>query len=148
MDKSEETDDMAVRTKRRRNGYTFIEVIVGIALMVIAFMGLYGSTHASAQLRETAKETNVSAFKLQNTMEYLFSVPFDDITTILPAGTPIDIVALMDSTAGNDYRLVDEQITIAYEDVDADPIKFTITITWATRFGTPRTASLSSARMR
>ena len=139
---------MLTKTKRRGDGFTFIEVIVAITVMVLAFMGLYGSMQASALLRETAKETNVASFKLQNSMEYLFSVPFDDIPTILPPDTPFDIVSLMDSVAGNDFRLSNEQIKIQYEDLNVDPIKFTITITWNSRLGTPRTASLSSARMR
>jgi Tfp pilus assembly protein PilV len=139
---------MPAKRKQRTGGFTFIEVIVGITVMVLGFLGLYASLQASGRLRESAKETNIAMFKLQTTMEYVFSVPFDDITTLLPPDTPIDIVALTDSTTGNDYRLNNEQIILAYEDPSGDPLKFTATITWDTRFGTPRRASLSSARMR
>jgi prepilin-type N-terminal cleavage/methylation domain-containing protein len=134
--------------RRGKTGFTFIEVMVAITVMILGFLGLYESFQASGRLREAARETNVAMFKLQMTMEYLFCVPFDDITTILPEGATIDIVTLMDSSAGNDYRLNGEQITVAYENSAMDPIKFTITVDWNTRFGTPRQASLSSARMR
>ncbi len=137
-----------MRTRNGAKGFTFIEVLVGITLIVIGFLGLYASLLASGRLRESSKETNVAIFKLETTMEYLFSVPWDDITTLLPEGTPVDIVAITDSTAGNDFRLNNEQISLHYEDPSADPIKFTVTINWNTRFGTPRQASLSSARMR
>lgn len=134
--------------RRRQSGFTFIEVIVAITVMILGFLGLYESFQASGRLREAARETNIAMFKLQTTMEYLFCVAFDDITTVLPEGAPIDIVTLADSVEGNDYRLNNEQIAIAYENPAMDPIKFTITINWDTRFGTPRQASLSSARMR
>ncbi len=135
-------------TARRERAFTFIEVLAAVTVMVVGFLGLYLSFNASGALRESARETNTAMFKLQSTMEYLFSVPFDDITTVLPQGTPIDIVALTDSSPGNDFRLNGESITIEYIDPAADPIKFRIDIDWNTRFGTPRHASISSARMR
>ena len=136
------------RKRRAAAGYTFIEVLVAITLLVVGFLGLYASLNASSLLRETANETNIAMFKLQNTMEYTFNLPFDDIVTTLPEGVPIDIAALTDGDSSNDYSLNNEVITIAYEDPAADPLKFTITINWSTRMGNARSASISSGRVR
>ena len=136
------------RKASSRAGFTFIEVLVAVALLVIGFLGLYSSFHASALLRETANETNAAMFKLQTTVEYLFSLPFDDITTVLPQDAPIDITALMDSDTANDYWLNNESVTIFYEDPLADPLKFTVTVNWNSRTGSPRSKSVSSGRVR
>jgi hypothetical protein len=131
-----------------RGGFTFIEIMVATALLMIGFMGMFASLHASALLRETANETNVAMFKLQMTMEYLFGLPFDDVVTTLPEGTAVDLAALVDSNVNNDLPLNNESITIDYEDPAADPLKFTITITWTARPGNARSASISSGRVR
>jgi len=136
------------RKRSAESGFSFIEVLVAVTLLVIGFMGIYASLHASALLRETAHETNVAMFKLQTAMEYMFSLAFDDMTTTLPEDTPIDIMALTDSNANNDFVLNNEVLTVAYEDPAADPLKFTFTITWDSRMGTPRSASISSGRVR
>lgn len=139
----------AVLSRRaHKRGFTFIEVMIAVVLLVMGFLGVYASLHACALLREAANETNVAMFKLQTTMEYLFSVPFDDITTTLPEGTALDIVALMDSDTDNDYTLCNEVVTISYEDPAADLLKFTITINWTARRGTGRYESISSGRGR
>jgi len=134
--------------KRDKGGFTFIEVLAAVSLLIIGFLGLFASFHTSAMLRETSNETSLAMFKLQTTVEYLFALPFDDITTILPADTPIDIATLADSNTDNDLGLNNEVITIGYEDVAGNPLKFTVSITWTSRMGNPRSASLSSGRVR
>ncbi|MHC4712539.1 MAG: type IV pilus modification PilV family protein [Planctomycetota bacterium] len=134
--------------KSGRRGFSFIEVLAAVALLVIGFMGMFASLHTSALLRETANETNVAMFKLQTTMEFLYGIPFDDVVTTLPEGTPIDLATLIDSEVNNDLTLNNEAITIAYEDPAADPLKFTISIAWTARAGNPRSANISSGRVR
>jgi Tfp pilus assembly protein PilV len=138
----------AARLRRNRGAFTFVEVLVATTLLIIGFLGVYASLYASGMLRETSNETNIAMFKLQSTMEYLFSVPFDDVTTKLPAATAINIVALTDSNPYNDFKLSNEKITVAYVDAKADPLNFTITINWKSRMGTTRVESISSARAR
>jgi len=134
--------------RHSRRAFTFVEVLVAIALLTIGFLGVYASLNTSALLRETSNETNIAMFKLQATMEYLFSLPFDSVTTVLPAGAPLDIAALTDSNPGNDFKLSNEQITIAYVDPAADPLYFRITLTWTSRTGTDRVETISCGRAR
>lgn len=141
---------MSARRRERsaESGFTFIEVLVAVTLLVIGFLGIFASLHASGLLRETAHETNVAMFKLQTATEFMFSLAFDDMTTTMPEGTPIDIMKLTDSNANNDFVLNNEVMTVAYEDPAADPLKFTVTLTWDSRMGTGRSASISSGRVR
>jgi len=131
-----------------RSGFTFTEVLVAVTLLVIGFMGIYASMHSSALVRETAHETNVAMFKLQTTVEYMFGIPFDDLTTALPEGQAIDIEALAEGAGSNGFVLSNETVTVDYEDPTADPLKFTVTMTWNSRLGNARTATISSARGR
>ncbi len=136
------------RRREKRLGFSFIEVLVAAALLVIGFMGIFASLHASALLRETAHETNVAMFKLQTVVEHIFSMPFDDVTTLMPQGEPIDVMGLTNPDENPDFALTGEAMTIAYEDPAADPLKFTVNITWESRLGTARHSSISSGRVR
>ena len=139
-----------MRRSRRhgQGGFSFVEVLISVRLLLIGFMGIYASFQASGLLRETADETNVAMFKLQTANDYIFSLAFDDITTSMPAGTPVNIMAMTDSNTVNDLQLSNEVMTVAYENPAADPIKWTITLTWDSRMGTARSASISSGRVR
>ena len=96
----------------------------------------------------TSHETNTAMFKLQTATEFMFSLAFDDMTTTMPEGTPIDIMKLTDSNANNDFVLNNEVMIVAYEDPAADPLKFTVTLTWDSRMSSARSASISSGRVR
>jgi prepilin-type N-terminal cleavage/methylation domain-containing protein len=138
-----------MRTRTKSGGFTFVEVLVAVTLLVIGFLGVYGSLHASSLLRETANETNVAMFKLQTTMEYLFCLPFDQVPALFPDGTAVDVTALMDANPDNNFLLPGEQIVVTYPNgAEGDPLHFAITITWNSRLGTVRTETIESARAR
>lgn len=132
--------------RKGANAFTFVEVLAAVSLLVIAFLGVFASFRSSGLLREATNETNRAMFKLQAVMEFAFGQPFDDVTTLLPPGEPIDIPGLTDGAG--DFQLSNEQIIVTYDDPGADPLHFTITITWTSRLGTQRSESLSCARAR
>ncbi len=70
-------------------GMTFIDVIVGTALMLVIFLGLLGSLRASALLASLMK-SNAAATTIANSqMEYIRSLSYDSVGTLggIPAGT-------------------------------------------------------------
>jgi len=133
---------------RRQRGFTLLEVFVAVALLVVGTLGMYASIRASAILKETAGETNAAMFKLQATVEYIMGMPFDEIVKVFPDGTAVAVETLVDSLGENDRTLQDEQVCVTYRDHAADPLFFTVTVTWTSRSGTPRSEHLSAARAR
>jgi prepilin-type N-terminal cleavage/methylation domain-containing protein len=138
-----------MRTRSNQSAFTFVEVLVALTLLVIGFLGVYSSLHASGLLRETANETNIAMFKLQTTAECIFGLPFDQVPVKFPAGAPVDVTALMDANPNNNFSLSGEQVVVTYPNGPAaDPLDFVVTITWMSRLGTQRTESIESSRAR
>ena len=74
---------------RMHRGFGLIDVIVGIALMLILFLALFGVLRASLMLSTFAK-AKAAAVELASTqMEYLRGLSYDAIGTVggIPAGT-------------------------------------------------------------
>lgn len=141
---------MAARkqSRKRRDGFSYLETAMALFMLIVGFLGIYSSFDVSAQVRETANETNVAMFKLQTAMETVFSVPFDDITETLSADESIQFEKITDSLPANDFKLRDEDVTISYKDTTTDPLYFTVKIAWTSRSGVPRTEEISCARAR
>ena len=69
-------------------GFGLIDVIVGIALMLIMFLALFGVLRASLML-STLSKAKASAVELASTqMEYLRGLSYDSLGTVsgIPAG--------------------------------------------------------------
>ncbi len=74
---------------RAHQGFGLIDVIVGIALMLVLFLALFGVLRASLMLSTLAK-AKAAAVELASTqMEYLRGLSYDAIGTVggIPAGT-------------------------------------------------------------
>ena len=137
------------RSKRASGGFTFVEVLVAVTLLIIGFLGIYATMFSSALLRETANETNIAIFKLQATTEYIFSLPFDDITDVFPDGAPVNVSPFLDNNPDNNFLLSNESVAVTYPDPGtSDPLQFVVTITWTSRMGTDRDEHISCARSR
>jgi hypothetical protein len=63
-----------------------IEVIVGIALMLIVFTALFGALRTSLELSMLAKAKTVATELATSQMEYLRSLPYTSLGTV--GGTP------------------------------------------------------------
>lgn len=134
--------------RRREAGFSFVETLVAMTLMTIGFLGFYASLHASARMREAASDTNIAVFKLQSVVEHVFSIPFDDVTSVFPDGQAVDITALVDSLPENDFRLLGETITVTYDDPAAEALHFKVAIAWDSRLGGRRAVDVACVRAR
>lgn len=73
---------------RHPNGFSLIDVIIGIALLLTLFLALFGVLRASLMLSVLAKE-QITAVELANTqMEYLRGIRYAALGTVggVPAG--------------------------------------------------------------
>ncbi|MGD0328729.1 MAG: carboxypeptidase-like regulatory domain-containing protein [Minisyncoccia bacterium] len=103
----------------RLKGFTFIDVIVGVALMLILFLALFGVLRISLML-STMEKVEAAGVEIANTqMEYLRGLSYDLIGTVggIPAGTVPQI-----ATSSVDGVLYTTRTYIEYYDDPADGI--------------------------
>ncbi|MHB8710274.1 MAG: type IV pilus modification PilV family protein [Minisyncoccota bacterium] len=74
---------------RRSHGFGLIDVIVGIALMLVLFLGLFGILRASLLVSSLARAKAGATTIAQVQMEYLRGLSYDNLGTVggIPAGT-------------------------------------------------------------
>jgi len=98
-------------------GVTFIDVVVGTALVVIIFMALVGVLRASLLVSSTAKAKAAATSLAENEMEYIRGLTYDNVGTVggIPAGViPQTQTQVLD---GASYT---ERVLIEYVDDPAD----------------------------
>lgn len=98
-------------------GLTLVDVIVGAALMLIVFMGLFGIMRASLQISGLSKLKATATTIASSQMEYLRSLPYDTIG--MQGGIPAGTIPQYASTT-NGGLLFDVRTYIEYADDDAD----------------------------
>lgn len=139
----------SIRKHRGKSGgFSLVEVMVAAMLLVVGFLGIFSTFHSSALLREASNETNRAMFEGQAVVEYIFSRPFDQVTTILIDGVPASVPGLTDGTPHGGLELADKETVVTYDDPAADPLHFTVAITWTSRLGNTRSETISCARSR
>ncbi len=96
---------------------TLIEVVVGVALMLIVFLALFGILRASLLLSTLAKAEAGATALAQTQMEYLRSLTYDNVGTI--GGIPSGVVP-EDATTTEDGIPYETHTFISYVDDPAD----------------------------
>jgi hypothetical protein len=73
----------------RLRGMSFMDVIIGTALMLIIFTALIGLLRTSLQVASLAKTRSIATTIAESQMEYIRSLSYDQVGTIggIPAGT-------------------------------------------------------------
>ncbi len=98
-------------------GMTLVDVIVGIGLFLVVFVGLFGILRASLQISGLAKVKAIATTVATSQMEYIRSLPYEQMGTLggIPAGT---IPQYASSTNGG--LRFDVRTYIEYADDPAD----------------------------
>ncbi len=78
-----------MHTSARMRGMSFMDVIIGTALMLIIFTALVGLLRTSLQVASLAKTRSIATTIAESQMEYIRSLSYDQVGTIggIPAGT-------------------------------------------------------------
>lgn len=86
-------------TQRALLGMTLIDVVVGTALVLIVFLGLFGLLRASIDVSQLTKAKAVATAVGESQMEYVRSLSYDNVGTI--AGIPAGIIPQQATTTEN-----------------------------------------------
>lgn len=106
-----------MRSFRPARGVSLVDTVVGIALVLIVFLGLFGILRASLQISGLAKLKAAATSVATTQMEYLRSLPYDEVGTLggIPAGL---VPQYASSTQGG--IVFDVRTYIEYADDAAD----------------------------
>lgn len=134
------------RYRRGNAGFTLVELMIAIGVLMIAVLGAFRTQIAAHNLLASASETNTAMADLQAAMEEIMLLPIDAIpvTGAYPPG-----VAIADF---NGLHLAAESIVPSYPgfaggDVP-DPLEVQLTITWNDYAGRARRLTLASMKTR
>lgn len=136
------------RSRRARAGFTIVEVMIALSVLVVTVLATTAAQLVSHDLVRQSRETSVAMSDLQTAMEQILLLPIDDIPVAgsnFQAGQPI--------AAFNDLHLPAERIVPAYAGFGGgaavpDPLPITLTMTWNDPKGRSRLLRLSCMKTR
>ena len=131
----------AAPLRRRRAGFTMLELLVAISVLLVATAAAFGSQIASFGLIGSSRDSSTAMTDLEVCMEDLLSGTATEMVVAFPAGQPI--------AAFDGLHLRDEVITPSYPGwggVGAlpDPVDVVLTATWSDGRGRPQRLMLST----
>ena len=102
---------------RATRGFSLVDVIVGIALLLVLFLALFGVLRASLALSAASKSYATATSLAETQMEYLRSLSYDNLGTM--GGIPPGVVAQSTTTTSGGGSFVTNTF-ISYVDDPAD----------------------------
>lgn len=130
-----------------RSGFTYLEVLLALAIFVIASAGVLGSFLAMHQVSENAASALAATNHLGDMLEEINATEFSDLQTAFPPGVADGPVTNPYAPIVGGYTLDDEQIIVTYPDQDDDRVEMVVTVNWTYR-SRARTAQFSTVRTR
>lgn len=113
--------------KYARRGLTMIELIAALAVLSIGLMGAVSMYYHGIDTLKTTEENRAAMTAARNEVEYLKSLPFDQL--VAGANSPFH------STAGLE-DLVNAQTSVTVQDTDTPGLKeITASVTWTGEHG-------------
>lgn len=122
---------------KREDGFTLIELMITVLVVVLALVGYVGANIAIQQTGEGTFERSVAMQDANQVIERIRNTAAsgqfpDDVTASFPNGDTVD---------GFD-TLTNEQVTVSYADPDADPLDVTVNVSWLGNGRRPVSAAL------
>lgn len=109
-------------------GFSLIEVAVAVALLsILTVSTLLTLIPVSRQTRLT-REMETASAAVRDLMERVHATPFSEVPVLYPDGTVVTLAALENG-----------DVTIAYEDITADPLIISFDLAW----NSPQIGSMS-----
>lgn len=136
------------RPAGNRAGFTMVEVMVSVGVLLVSVMAAFGSQLTSFRLMTASRESDVAIGDLAACMEELLLLPVDAIpiaTSEYAADQPI--------ARYEGLHLRDQRIVASYPDYVAggavpDPLQIRLTGTWTDPRGGARRLEMRSLKVR
>ncbi len=117
-----------------RAGFTLVELLFTILILVISGLGILGAYTSSFKLVRVAQQTNIAMNDVRDIIERIKSTSFTQLTTNFPNGAANGIVGTGADKYGviiGGYTLPTEQITVTYQpNTTADPVELVVQLQW------------------
>ena len=135
---------MSAKRLRTSRGFTFVELLLVIFVLITASAGIIGSYFSTHYLSHYAKETMMATDDLRDMMERIDATAFSALSVNFPSGTANGPLNSYPGIVGG-YLLPGESITVTYPSVTATRREVLVAVTWTSR-GSQRTASLAGLK--
>ena len=129
----------------KRGGFTLIELMLAITLLVVAMLAAVTSHVSSYNLLRTSSQTNAAMADLRGAMEEALLQPIDNLPlagSLFANGQPIA------KYAGKSFPT--ENVVATYPGYAGgavpDPLQIVLTITWNDYAGRPRTMTVATMK--
>lgn len=129
---------------KRRAGFTLIELVIGIAVLITALLGLLGVFVGISALNESARNQTIATHHADRLMEEIRSTDFADIQANAQAaddaawvawaadhGIDLDEPNITDDTVDFDPPFEGDE-TETWSDTD-DPLRLQVRVNWVER---------------
>ncbi len=131
----------------RRAGFTLIELMIAITVLLVAVLGTFTSQLKARELLQTSRETTIAMADLQGAMEQVLLRPVDLLPIASSAYADDQPIA-----AYTNLHLPNQLIVADYPGYSGgaipDPLPIVLTMTWTDPRGRPRSKTLRSMKTR
>lgn len=135
------------RTERGTAGFTLVELMVAIGVLLVASMAAFSSQLASLNLMKTSRETDTAMAELQSAMEQVLAKP---LAVLAEADGDAELPDGAQLADFNDRNLTDERMVVTYPGYTGgdvpDPLTITLTVSWSDFQGRSRSLELTSMK--
>lgn len=138
----------AKRGGRARAGFTLIEVMIAIIVLLVAVLSTYTAQISARNLMRTSRETNAATSDLQTAMDRALLVPADQLPIASSAFAENTKVAEFEGLHLNGESIVTTYPGYVAGDAIPDPLSIVMTLSWTDFRGRQRTLRLSSMKTR
>lgn len=135
------------RQRVDRRGFTYLEVLLALAIFVIASAGVLGSYLAMHQVSEHATSALAATNHLGDMLEEIYATDFNDLQTAFPPAVADGPVMNPYGPIVGGYTLDDERIVVTYPAQADDRLEIVVTVNWTYR-NRARTTQFSTIRTR
>jgi type II secretory pathway pseudopilin PulG len=113
--------------RQNQNGFTFIEILVAIAIVIPVLMGMIGVNLYTFRAGETSRSVMTAMQDGHTVIESIRNVANNQglaaVTANFPSGQAVAGFA----------NLTSQQVIVTYPNAAQDPLQITVTVTWDDR---------------